>query len=59
MTRVIVDSGKKDITIGMAAQLAGGIWLPEALYAQLMWECDKPYDEIFKKVSLRRSVEIV
>ena len=54
MTKVIVDSGKKDITIGMAAQMAGGIWLPEALYAQLMWECDKPYEDIIEKVSNRR-----
>lgn len=53
MTKAVVDSGKKDITIGMAAQLAGGIWMPEALYAQLMWECDKPYEEIIKKVSNR------
>ena len=50
---------RPDATVGVAAQLSGGIWFAHALVSQILWECDKPYDEIFKKVSLRRSVEIV
>ena len=55
----IFEHGNKDVTIGMAGQFAGGIWFPEALCAQILWDCDKPYDEIFDKVSKRRSVDIV
>ena len=51
--RVLAGSGKRDLTAGLAAQLSGGIWLPEALYAQLFWECDRPYEEILKKVTNR------
>ena len=50
---------KSNVTVGMAAQLAGGMWFPEALCAQILWECDKPYAEIFDKVLKRRSVDIV
>ena len=50
---------RHDATIGVAAQLSGGIWFAHALASQIMWECDKPYNEIFAKVNKRRSVEIV
>jgi len=59
MARHIFEYGNQNVTVGMAGQFAGGIWFPEALCAQMLWECDKPYDEIFAKVSKRRSVEIV
>ncbi|MBQ2614448.1 MAG: hypothetical protein IJB80_03855 [Clostridia bacterium] len=59
MTRHIVANAKDDITIGMAAQLAGGIWFGEALCAQMLWECDKPYQEIVDKVSRRQSTKMV
>ena len=59
MAKHIFEHGNKDVTVGMAGQFAGGIWFPEALCAQILWDCDKPYDEIFDKVSKRRSVEIV
>lgn len=58
MARHIHESGKK-VTIGMAGQFAGGLWFPEALCAQILWECDKPYEEIFDKVTRRRSIDIV
>lgn len=58
MAKHIADNAP-EVTLGMAGQFAGGIWFAEALCAQIFWECDKPYDEIFEKVSKRRSVEIV
>lgn len=59
MAQHIFEHGNKKVTIGMAGQFAGGTWFPEALCAQILWECDKPYAEIFNKVSKRRSVDIV
>lgn len=59
ITKQIFEHGNNCATVGMAGQFAGGIWFPEALCAQIFWECDKPYAEIFDKVSKRRSVEIV
>ena len=59
MAQHIFEYGNKVVTLGMAAQLAGGIWLPAALCAQILWECDKPYNEIFQKVTKRTSVDIV
>ena len=46
------------VTVGMAGQFAGAIWFPEALCAQILWECDKPYAEILDKVAKRRIVEM-
>ena len=59
MTRHIVEHGSKNVTLGMAGQFAGGIWLPEALCAQILWDCSRSYPEILELVSKRRSVEIV
>ncbi|MBE6770370.1 MAG: hypothetical protein E7548_06435 [Ruminococcaceae bacterium] len=58
VARKIYESGK-NAGIGLAGQFAGGIWFPEALCAQILWECDKDYDEIIKKVLKRQNVEIV
>ena len=58
MARHIYESGKP-VTLGMAGQFAGGIWLPEALCAEVFWSCDRPYEEIVGKVLRRRCVDIV
>lgn len=58
MAKFIADT-RSDATVGVAAQLSGGIWFAHALTSQILWECDKPYEEIFEKVSKRKSVEIV
>ena len=58
MIKRIHKNGNPEITLGMAGQFAGGIWLPEALCAQMLWECDKPYHEILEKVAKRRCVDI-
>ncbi len=50
---------RSDATLGMAGQFAGGLWFVEALCAQMLFEADKPYDEILNKVLNRRSVDIV
>jgi len=59
ITKQIFEHGNKQATVGMAGQFAGGIWFPQALCAQILWECDKPYSEIFAKVSKRRCVDII
>lgn len=57
MTRHIAEN--EETTVGMAGMFAGGIWFSEALCAQILWECDREYDEILDKVSKRRSVKMV
>lgn len=59
MTRHIYENCKGNFMVGMAGQLTGGMWFSEALCAQMLWECDKPYKEILDKVSKRASVRIV
>lgn len=46
-------------SIGVAAQLAGGIWFPEALCAQMFWNPDENFSDISEKVSKRRCVNMV
>ena len=58
MTQHIFEVGNEAVTIGMAGQFAGGIWLPEALCAQILWECDCSYDEILDKVLKRKNIII-
>ena len=59
MARHICEKTNGDMAIGIAGQFAGGLWFSEALCAQILWECDKEYDEIFDKVSKRRCVDFV
>ena len=55
LTRHILASGRR-VTLGMAGQFAGGIWFPEALCAQILWDAAEPYESILRKVTNRRSV---
>ena len=57
MARHIYETGKP-VTLGMAGQFAGGIWLPEALCAEFFWSCDRSYEEIFAKVLRRRCIQM-
>lgn len=59
ITKTIYSATGGNIYVGLAAQLAGGIWFPYALLSQILWECDKPYDEILTKVLNRRCIDIV
>ncbi len=59
MIRHVAELGRDDVAIGMAGQFAGGIWLNEAVTAQILWNCNEPYDEILEKVSRRRCTESV
>ncbi len=59
MARYIYENTNHDASIGLTGQFAGSIWFPEALCAQILWECDKSYEEIFDKVSRRRCVDII
>ena len=56
MTRHILKSCNENTLFGVVGNFAGGLWFPEALCAQILWECDKPYDDILYKVSNRRSL---
>lgn len=59
MTQYIKSIKGSGSMIGMAAQLAGGIWFPEALCAHIIWNCDKSYDDILTSVSAMRYVKMV
>lgn len=59
MANRILKNGGPGVTLGLAGQFAGGIWLPEALCAQILWDCGRPYEEIFDKVTRRTCVDIV
>lgn len=50
---------RPDMTLGMAGQFAGDLWFPEALCAQILWGCDRPYAEILRQVSGRRCIRMV
>lgn len=59
LTKHIYENNRKDITIGMAGQFAGGHWFPVAFCSQMLWSCDEPYEEIMEKVTKRRVVDLV
>lgn len=59
MTRTVLAEGRGDVALGMAGQFAGGLWLNEAMCAEIFWDPTPPYEEIMERVSKRRSVEIV
>lgn len=59
MIKHVVSLGRKDVAIGMAGQFAGGIWLNEAVIAEMLWNSEQPYDEILERVSRRRYIEAV
>ena len=59
VAKLIREQSAPDTTMGMAGQFAGGIWLPEALCAEIFWSCDQPYEEIFDRVTRRKCIDIV
>lgn len=59
MVEHIAKISNENAFVGIAGQISGGIWFPPALIGQILWECDKPYDEIINKVISRRCVNMV
>lgn len=59
IARQILQNSDRPVALGLAGQFAGGIFLPEALGAQILWDADKPYDEILNKVTRRKNIDIV
>ena len=59
MTCHIRALGNDKLTVGVAGHLSNGIWYPFAMLGQILWECDKPYDEIVEKIMRRTSVDMV
>lgn len=59
IARQILHNSPRPVNLGVAGQFAGGIFLPEALCAQILWDADKPYQEIFNKVTRRKCIDIV
>ncbi len=58
VARQIARHGNPDVTVGLAGQFAGGIWFPEALCAEMLWNCDRPYAALVTTVAKRRCVEM-
>ena len=59
MVKHISEIQQNNTSVGIAGQLTNGIWLPTALIAQMLWECDKSYEEILHKVLNRRCICMV
>jgi hypothetical protein len=59
MINHIVSLGRPDVAVGMAGQFTGGIWLNEAIISEMLWNCNKPYEEILERVAKRRCIEEV
>lgn len=59
VARQILENAENPVNLGLAGQFAGGIFLPEALGAQILWDADRPYEEIFNKVTRRKNIDIV
>lgn len=59
MTKHIYQKECKGLIPGIASQLAGGIWFPEALCAEILWSCDEPYDIIFERVLSKKCITTV
>ena len=56
MTRHIAEKTGGDTLLGIVGNFNGGIWFSEALCAQILWECDKPYNEIYENVANRKNI---
>lgn len=59
MSRYITQRTGGNVNLNIAGALDGGIWFPEALCAQIMWNCNEDYDKILEKVSKRLCVRMV
>lgn len=59
MTEKIAKCGNEKTSVGVAGNLANGIWFPAALLSQILWDCGKPYEEILEKTLRRRCVDMV
>lgn len=59
MTRHIAAKTGGDTLLGIVGNFNGGMWFSYALCAQILWECDKPYNEIYEKVANRKSITMV
>jgi len=58
MMQCIKENKLKDIDIGVAGTLDGGIYLPLALYAQMFRNCDVEYNDILKKTARRACITV-
>ena len=59
MTRSIKEKYGKNVNLCIAGALDGGIWFPEALCAEIMWNADEEFEEIRERVSKRPCVKFV
>lgn len=57
-TQEVYKKTNGDINLCIAGALDGGIWFPEALCAQILWNCTEPYETILEKVAKRQCVTI-
>ena len=48
-----------NVALGMAGQFAGGIWLPYAVCAEMLYNSGDNFEELLSRVSKRRCVELI
>lgn len=58
-TRCVNEIGGGNVNLCIAGALDGGIWFPEALCAELMWNCDEDYQQIIERVAKKPCVTMV
>lgn len=56
LIRQLAELTEGNVTIGTCGMFSGGIWFPQALCAQLMWDYQGDYGEIVNRVAKRQSV---
>ncbi len=58
MLRFIKEHKRGDVGMCLAGTFDGGIYLPEAICAQMFRECDGDYSELLSKVARRASITV-
>jgi len=56
MINHVVSEYNDGINLCMAGLFSGGIWLPQAVSAEMMWNCDGEYEDILNRVYKRRCI---
>ena len=56
MINHIVSEYGDGINMCIVGMFSGGIWLPQAVSAEMMWDCNGEYNDILNRVYKRRCI---
>lgn len=57
-TKKLHEFGSREINLNFAAQLSGKIWFPFSLLSEILWNTDRPYEEILASVIKRKNISL-